>query len=72
MKNNVFEVLEKLSLLIVYDHFAEGESPTPPFICFLHGQREEPELHGMERAALSVGLQQVLSEKSADCRKKIS
>ena len=34
--NDVFEVLEELSLPIAYDHFAEGESPDPPFICFLY------------------------------------
>jgi len=28
--NDVFEVLEELSLPIAYDHFAEGESPDPP------------------------------------------
>ena len=64
--------MEELSLPIAYDHFAEGESPDPPFICFPYVQREEPGLHGMEGAGLSVGLRQVLSEKSADCRKKIS
>ena len=34
--NEVFEVLEELSLPIAYDHFEEGESPDPPFICFLY------------------------------------
>jgi len=34
--NEVFEVLEELSLPIAYDHFAEGESPDPPFLCFLY------------------------------------
>ena len=24
-----------------YDHFAEGESPDPPFFCFLYPQAEE-------------------------------
>ena len=28
-------VLEKIGLPFAYDHFAEGESPTPPFICYL-------------------------------------
>ena len=46
MKNNVFEVLEEFSLFIVYDYFAEDESPDPPFICFPYVQREEPGLHG--------------------------
>ena len=34
--NEVFEVLEELSLPIAYDHFAEGESPDPPFLCFVY------------------------------------
>ena len=34
--NEVVEVLEELSLPIAYDHFAEGESPDPPFLCFLY------------------------------------
>ena len=34
--NEVFEVLEELSLPIAYDHFAEGESSDPPFLCFLY------------------------------------
>ena len=28
-------MLEETGLPIAYDHFAEGESPDPPFICFL-------------------------------------
>ena len=28
-------VLEKIGLPFAYDHFAEGESPNPPFICYL-------------------------------------
>jgi len=33
--NEIMEMLEEASLPIAYDHFAEGESPDPPFICFL-------------------------------------
>lgn len=29
-------VLAEAGLPIAYDHFAEGESPDPPFICFLY------------------------------------
>ena len=28
-------MLEKTGFPFTYDHFAEGESPDPPFICFL-------------------------------------
>lgn len=30
------EMLEETAFPIAYDHFAEGESPSPPFICFLY------------------------------------
>ena len=33
--NELMEMLEEASLPLAYDHFAEGESPDPPFICFL-------------------------------------
>lgn len=33
--DRVLEVLKQLELPFAYDHFAEGESPAPPFICYL-------------------------------------
>ena len=34
--NETVEMLEETKLPIAYDHFAEGESPDPPFLCFLY------------------------------------
>ena len=31
----VMEMLKELDIPFAYHHFAEGESPDPPFICFL-------------------------------------
>ena len=31
----VMQMLSELNIPFAYDHFAEGESPVPPFICFL-------------------------------------
>ncbi len=31
----VMAMLSELDIPFAYDHFAEGESPDPPFICFL-------------------------------------
>ncbi len=31
----VIEIMKKVGLSFAYDHFAEGESPDPPFICYL-------------------------------------
>jgi hypothetical protein len=33
--NEIMEMLEDTDIPTAYDHFAEGESPDPPFICFL-------------------------------------
>ena len=32
---NLVEMLQELKIPFAYDHFAEGESPKPPFICYL-------------------------------------
>ena len=32
---NLVEMLQELKIPFAYDHFAEGESPDPPFICYL-------------------------------------
>ena len=34
-------MLEKTGFPFAYDHFAEGESPDPPFICYLLPRSEE-------------------------------
>ena len=32
---NLVEMLQEMEIPFAYDHFAEGESPDPPFICYL-------------------------------------
>ena len=32
---NIMEMLKGAGIPFAYDHFAEGESPNPPFICYL-------------------------------------
>ena len=34
--NDLMEMLEEACLPIAYDHFAEGEAPDLPYICFLY------------------------------------
>ena len=31
----IVELIKSMGLPFAYDHFAEGESPAPPFICYL-------------------------------------
>lgn len=33
--DDIVTMLEEANLPVAYDHFTEGESPGPPFICFL-------------------------------------
>jgi hypothetical protein len=34
MMDEIINILEGLGLPFAYDHFAEGEGPDPPFICY--------------------------------------
>lgn len=31
----LLKIIKETGILFAYDHFAEGESPDPPFICYL-------------------------------------
>lgn len=31
----IVEILKEAGIPFAYDHFAEGESPEPPFLCYL-------------------------------------
>lgn len=33
--DGIIAMLEEMGIPFAYDHFAEGESPEPPFICYL-------------------------------------
>ncbi|MCB6415032.1 hypothetical protein LI221_08135 [Faecalimonas umbilicata] len=33
--DRLLEMLQKMQLPFAYDHFAEGEAPQPPFLCYL-------------------------------------
>ena len=33
--DRILDILQEIQLPFAYDHFAEGESPEPPFICDL-------------------------------------
>ena len=33
--DEIVEMTEEIGLPVAYDHFAEGESPEPPFLIFL-------------------------------------
>lgn len=50
----IVEILEQTGLPVAYDHFAEGESPDPPFICFLFPDSENFSADNMVYAEFST------------------
>jgi hypothetical protein len=35
MMDELVKIIEEMGIPFAYDHFAEGESPDPPFLCYL-------------------------------------
>ena len=33
--DELVKIIEEMGILFAYDHFVEGESPAPPFLCYL-------------------------------------
>jgi len=33
--NKLLQILKAIGIVFAYDHFAEGEAPAPPFVCYL-------------------------------------
>lgn len=33
--DELVKIIEEMGIPFAYDHFAEGESPDPPFLCYL-------------------------------------
>ncbi|MCH4007666.1 MAG: hypothetical protein LKG42_03340 [Eubacterium sp.] len=38
--NGITSLLEKTGIPFAYDHFAEGDSPAPPFLCWMTSQSD--------------------------------
>lgn len=38
--NKVISILQKIGIPFAYDHFAEGDSPNPPFLCWMTSQSD--------------------------------
>ena len=50
----VMQMLSELDIPFAYDHFAEGESPAPPFICFLFPGSENFSADNIVYAAFEI------------------
>ena len=65
-------VLTETELPIAYDHFAEGESPNPPFICFLYPSSDNFSADGQVYVKISeIHVELYTDEKNPQTEEKL-
>lgn len=52
--DDLIAILGETGIPFAYDHFAEGESPVPPFLCYLLPQSNNFSADGMVYCRISV------------------
>lgn len=52
--DDLIAILGDMGIPFAYDHFAEGESPEPPFICYLLPQSDNFSADGVVYCRISV------------------
>lgn len=68
----VISILEDIGLPFAYDHFAEGESPKPPFICYLSPESDNFSADGQVYFKAQVfNIELYTDEKSPDTEKQV-
>lgn len=59
----LLEILNKISLPFAYDHFAEGESPEPPFLVYLLPKSDNFSADGKVYDKISVVNLEIYTDK---------
>ena len=68
----VMQMLAELDIPFAYDHFAEGESPDPPFICYLLPQSDNFSADGKVYLKVSsVNIELYTDSKELDVEQKL-
>jgi len=70
--DEIIKILTETGIPYAYDHFAEGESPAPPFICYLTPGSDNFAADGCVYHKISgVRIELYTDEKSPDTEKKL-
>jgi len=70
--DEIVKILTAVGIPFAYDHFAEGESPQPPFICYLTPQSDNFAADGYVYHKISgVNIELYTDEKSPAAEKKL-
>ena len=70
--NGIISLLEKTGIPFAYDHFAEGDSPDPPFLCWMTSQSDHFSADGSAYLKISeVHLELYTDRKDLAAEKKV-
>lgn len=70
--NEIVKILTEAGIPFAYDHFAEGESPAPPFICYLMPESDNFSADGMVYHKITgVSIELYTDAKSPETEKKL-
>lgn len=68
----IVRILTQTGIPFAYDHFAEGESPDPPFICYLLPQSDNFAADGMVYHKITgVNIELYTDAKSPETERKL-
>ncbi|WP_368269916.1 hypothetical protein [Enterocloster clostridioformis] len=68
----VVQMIEEMGIPFAYHHFAEGESPAPPFICFLFPDSENFAADNIVYAAFqNLNLELYTDEKDPELEARV-
>ena len=71
--DDLVKLLEETGIPFAYDHFAEGESPDPPFICYLLPQSDNFSADGKVYLKVSsVNIELYTDSKELDVEQKLA
>ncbi|MDK0907088.1 hypothetical protein P5F56_06230 [Clostridium perfringens] len=69
----LIKIMDEIGLTYAYDHFAEGESPAPPFICYLLPQDDNFAADGIVYYKISgVRIELYTDYKNPDMEEKVT
>jgi hypothetical protein len=70
--DKIIQILEELGLPYAYDHFAEGEGPDPPFLCFRCPNSDNFAADGTVYFPITeIGIELYTDKKDSETEKKL-
>ena len=70
--DELLQMVKAIGIPFAYDHFAEGESPDPPFLCFLTANSDNFSVDGkVYMKIMEVHLELYTDKKNPEAERKV-